>query len=335
MIQLRITNPEKFDYGFINDELINGKHVIIQFNSEVYNKQMLSELNELCGQFEANFSVRFFGFYQTSFDCNTLLQLPNVKSLYVDCLLSATNTDVIQKLEKLERFWLGIHELNDTEILRFSNLKRVKELAVLETKTKALNLEYLKEYKALEYLIIGEHTKNIEAIGYVGTLKHLSLNSIKKVGISFINKLKQLKTLRIILGGRENILEIVENEIENLDIIWVRGFNDLSNIGVFKKLKTLSIEDNIQLGELNFAIEMTNLNKLMIGNCKTLSKLSGLENLTELQRLNIYKTSLDFEKLVHGKLPKSLKSFNFYTAKSKPDKLIRQKLDEMGYVQFL
>jgi len=180
-------------------------------------------------------------------------------------------------------------------------------------------------------LIICGHTKNIEVVGELENLEYLSFNSVKKTPVPFVNNLKKLKTLKFILGGRENIQEIGENEIENLEIVWVRGFNDINNISNFKKLKTLLIEDNIQLQAIHFDRELPYLNDLKILNCKTLSALTGLEQLPSLHQLRIYKTALDFDKIITQPLPNNLKIFAFYKAKQKVDKEIKATLEMKGY----
>jgi len=231
----------------------------------------------------------------------------------------------------LQKLSFGVYELTETEILNSENLKKLSELIVTETKTKAFNLEYLRDYKNLKFLIIGGHTKNIEAVGELENLEYLSFNSVKKTPVPFVNKLRNLKTLKFILGGRENIHEIGENEVENLEIVWVRGFNDISNISNFRKLKTLLIEDNIQLQVVHFDSELSYLNDLKILNCKTLNSLTGLEHLPSLHQLRIYKTALDFDTLIKQPLPRSLKTFAFYTTKQKVDKEIQATLETKGY----
>lgn len=260
-----------------------------------------------------------------------MLKIPNVKSLYVDCLTKAHNVEAISQLQKLQKLSLGVYELTETEILKSENLKKLSELIVTETKTKAFNLDYLRDYKNLKLLIIGGHSKNIEAVGELENLEYLSFNSVKKTPVPFVNKLKKLRTLKFILGGRENIHEIGENEVENLEIVWVRGFNDISNISNFKKLKTLLIEDNIQLQAVHFDTELPYLNDLKILNCKTLSSLTGVEHLPSLHQLRIYKTALDFDKLIKQPQPKNLKIFAFYTTKQKVDKDIKATIETKGY----
>jgi protein phosphatase 1 regulatory subunit 7 len=333
-VQYRITDPEIIDSTHIDKELRDGKHIIIQFSDTLYTHEILFQLNGLCEKYDESFGIRFYGHYLSSFNLQILQEIPNVKCLYVDCLTKAENILILRELQKLKKLSLGIYELNQTEILNTPNLKNLSELILGETKTKALNLIYLREYKNLKSLIIDGHTKNIEAVGELSNLQSLFLNSIKKISIHFVNKLKNLKTLKLILGGRENILEIQDNEIENLEIVWVRGFNDISNISKFKKLKTLLIEDNIQLTKVHFDKDLDQLCDLKILNCKTFNSLSGLEHLPSLNQLRISQTGLDFQNIINQKLPATLKTFAFYTTKKKVDEEIKEILQKKGYNEF-
>ncbi|MGO4698949.1 hypothetical protein AB4Z50_32340, partial [Paenibacillus sp. 2TAB26] len=137
--------------------------------------------------------------------------------------------------------------------------------------------------------------------------------------------------LKIILGGRENINEIKENYIETLEIIRVRGLNDLDSLNRFMGLRNLLIEDQIQIFKINL---QNNLNKLMdlkLLNCKQLNSLTGLENLRSINQIRIYKTDIDFNSLINEPLPKTLKIFGFYTTKTKIDKEIEKTLINSGY----
>jgi protein phosphatase 1 regulatory subunit 7 len=326
-----IDNPKTIDKNSVESELKLGKEVILQFVDKSYTDKILADINELCSKFDKSLCIRFYGHYSTQFDCKTLLKIPNVKCLYIDCLQSADNLQILKELSNLRSLGIGIYELQDTEILNSDNLKNLTELIVTDTKTKAFNLEYLRHFKKLKSLRIGGHTKNIDAVGELAELEFLSLNSVKKVPVNFINKLKNLKTLNFILGGRENLNEIAENEIENLDIVWVRGFNDLSCISKFPKLKTLKIEDEIQLPKVHFDTVFPDLIDLKIINCKTLRTITGLKNLPELNSLIVYKTNVDFDSFIRQELPKDLKTLGFYTTKAKLDKDIKATLESKGY----
>src|SRR5687767_8371897 len=179
-VQNRINDPTNIDLDFIDKELKADKHVIVQFSDKTYTDKQLSILDGLCKKYNRDFGIRFYGHYSGAFDFNTLLKIPNVKCLYVDCLLKGDNVEVIGQLGNLDKLCLGIFELKETEILNTDNLKKVSELIITETRTKAFNLEYLKDFKNLKLLIIGEHRKNIESVGELSDLEFLSLNSIKK-----------------------------------------------------------------------------------------------------------------------------------------------------------
>ena len=329
--QNRINNPEKIDRLLIEKDLKEGKLVIVQFSDKLYSDKILIELNELCLEYDDNFSVRFYGHYQGSFDCKTLLKLPNIKALWLDSLMKADNLEVLAVLKNLTRLSLGVFELKETEILQADNLKNLKELIIGATKTKALNLQYLENYRDINLLAISGHTKNIDVVGKLTELEYLGLNSISKVKLDFVNKLKKLKSLHIILGGQENLDEIEENEIETLEIIRVRAFNSFKNISNFKKLKNLIIEDQIQLTDLHFEKEISTLTDFKLINCKTFHSLTGVEKLTGLNQLRIYKTDINFDEFIKQQFPKSLEILAFYTTKSKIDKEIKERLLKLGY----
>ncbi|MBI4946607.1 MAG: hypothetical protein HY840_09420 [Bacteroidetes bacterium] len=327
----RIDNPKAIDKNFVESELKLGKEVILQFVDKSYTDKILADINELCSKYDERLCIRFYGHYSKQFDCKVLQKIPNVKCLYIDCLQNADNLQILKELPNLKSLNIGIYELQDTEILNADNLKDLTELIVCDTKTKAFNLEYLRQYKKLKSLRIGGHTKNIDAVGELSELEFLSLNSVKKVPVNFINKLKKLKTLNFILGGRDNLNEIEENEIENLEIVWIRGFSDLSCLSNFPKLKTLKIEDEIQLPKIHFDNIFPDLTDLKVLNCKTLETITGLKNLPKLSSLLIYQTKVDFDNFMQQELPKELKYLGFHTTKTKIDKDIKATLESKGY----
>ncbi len=332
--QIRITDPKEIDISGIESALRSGKHIIVQFSDDAYTDNMLSELNGLSERYDSAFGIRFFGHYSVAFSCKTLLKIPSVKSLYIDCVTQANDISVLSELEYLQSLALGVFELTDTEILNAKNFRQLHTLILSETRTKALNLDHLRYYKNLRSLFLNGHTKNIEAVSCLSNLKFLSLNLPKKTSVKFVNDLKHLKTLKFILGGRENISEIEENNIEVLEIVWVRGFNDLGDTSRFKALRTLLLENNVQLKELRFDSELRYLNDLKILNCKSLHTLLGLSNLPSLNQLRIYQTNIDFHHFKDEKFPKALKTFAFYTTNKKMDTEINAELAHRGYSEF-
>lgn len=135
--QNRVQNPSEIDFDFVGKELKAGKHVIVQFSENSYTDKTLSQLNELCSMYDEYFGVRFYGHYSSSFDFKTLLEIPNVKCLYVDCLTKADNVSILSELNHIKMLSLGVFELQDAEILKADNLKNLTTLFLTETRTKA------------------------------------------------------------------------------------------------------------------------------------------------------------------------------------------------------
>ncbi|MFF2484620.1 hypothetical protein [Paenibacillus sp. NPDC058071] len=328
--RILINDPVALDQVQIKQDLLGGNQVIVQFSHPDFYGSILEEVDELCARLDENFGVRFYGHYSLSFDGRTLMRIPHVKTLYLNSLAQAHNIETLATLEHLYSLHLGIYELENSDILAIDSLRSLRDLTITSDK-KVLNLQYFKEFSHLEQLHIGGKVKNLDAIGHLEDLNYLALHSISKMPLHFVNQLKKLKHLRILLGGREHIQEIEENEIDDLEICRVRGFNDLSNITNFKALTRLVIEDQIQLQEIRFDRELKLLEELSISNCKSLAHLSEMQQLPALCKLRIFKTAIDFDSFIQQKLPSALSEFEFATSKSKVDQEIKDSLSKLGF----
>ncbi len=331
----RINNPTSLDFDYLQNLINEGKSPIIQFVEPSYDEVLLKMLDKACLQFGEQLEVRFYGHYGEVFDASCLKFLPHVKNLSVDCLTEIVNEDEIIYLEHLSHLRLGIYNFDKTDFLSRLNKRNHLTLTVGDNNKNNLDLSSLNEFQSLRELCIVGHTKNIEVIGELTNLESLTLSKIsKKQSLDFINKLKNLKQLQIILGGRESIKEIVNPAIEKIEIIRVRGLAELGDLARFPRLRTLHVEDQIKLKNLKFTPELNHLNEIKILNCKNLALIDGLSQLSKLDHLRIYGTSLDESSFIDQQLPSSLSVFAFYTGNNKKDKVIRQKLDDLGYMEF-
>lgn len=68
----RVDNPTNLDLDYIDKEIQDGKHLIVQFSENTYTDQILRLLNSLCKKYDKSFGVRFYGQDQRTFDCKTL-----------------------------------------------------------------------------------------------------------------------------------------------------------------------------------------------------------------------------------------------------------------------
>lgn len=327
----RITDPKAIDYEFLETELNKGRHITLQFSRKVYSSQMLNEIDLLCKKYNDNFCIRFYGHYTTGFDVNTVLKIPNVKNLYLDCLLDAKNVKALSELDNLSELCIGIVNLDDVDFLNYNNLSSLKTLSFWATKSKRISLEPLANYSKLTELNIDEHTRHIEAIGSLVNVEKLYLRAIKKVSLRFINEMKSLDSLKLLLGGRTNINEIDRSEIKHLSIDWVVGLNNIDSIFKLPKLEKLSVFTLKQLQVVNIREVNETIKDLMIADCKNLNKIEGLNKLEHLTNLWFSRIGVDFEELKEYVLPKSLEFLDYRVTSNKRDKEIKLMTESMGY----
>lgn len=331
IIMSRITDPKTIDYQFLETELNKGIHITLQFSRKVYSNQMLNEIDLLCKKYNDNLCIRFYSHDTTGFDVNTVLKIPHVKNLYFDCLKSAKNIKALSELENLSELCIGTDDLDDLEFLKYKNLFDLKALSFWAKKSKKISLEPLANYSKLTELNIDEHTKHIEAIGNLVNLKKLYLRAIKKVSLEFINEMKSLDSLKLLLGGRSNINEIDRSEIKHLSIDWVVGLNNIDSIFKLPKLEKLSVFTLKQLQAVNITEVNETIKDLMIADCKNLNKIEGLNKLEHLTNLWFSRIGIDFEELKEYVLTKSLEFLDYRVTSDKRDNEIKLMTESMGY----
>lgn len=330
-MQHRMTDQVVLDEADISDWIAAGDDVIVQYSKPIYTPELLSVLERLCRKLGERLQVRFFGHYQSCFDCSILTGIPSVSSLAVDCLKSVSHPETIHELGNLHSLSLGIYELADTEFLNSTNFKILQALRIGETRRKSLNLAPIANMRMLNKLHISGHARNIEAVGRLPALDTLSLSMINKsVNLAFINQLKLLRCCRLMLGGRLDIKEVSHGGIQSLEIIRVRGFAHFDP-DAFPGLINLQVEDQVRLTSIAFSKASSELRRLVLLNCKGLSEIGGLSLLRNLHEARIIRTAIDLDDLISRGLPSDLRIFAFGTGKMRADRGIKERLEQMGY----
>ncbi|MEG2032582.1 MAG: hypothetical protein RR376_18200, partial [Janthinobacterium sp.] len=206
-------------------------------------------------------------------------------------------------------------------------------LSLGETRKANIDLAPLRHWPRLAQLHTTGHVKNIAAITALPALTKLSLSQIKsKDAVDFISAMPALTRLRFILGGRTSIAHVTAPLLEELEVVRVRGLEDLGDLGRFPRLRRLSVEDQIKLAELRLG-ENPTLAWLVLRNCKTLERLAGIASLPALNHLAVYLTQLDIDALLAGGLPAALKHLTLATGKRKRDEEIEAQLAALGYAK--
>jgi protein phosphatase 1 regulatory subunit 7 len=332
VVPKRVTDPAVAELRHVAQRLAAGEAHVVQFSDVTYTPSLLAEVDSLAVRFGDLLEVRFYGHRNGGFDCAMLEKIPAVTNLSVDCLLRVSNIEVLARLAHLRTLSLGVEELAATHVLGYPNLRRLRDLTVGETKTKALDLSPLEGFSELEALRICGQTRGIQALTAIRSLKRLWLNRIGRgTHLEFLSGLDNLQTLGLLLGGRSSIAEIDMPRLAELDICRVQGLGDLGDLSRFRGLVSLRIDEQARLERVAFSAANAELRRVYLLHCKSLRTLSGLEMLPRLEELRIWSPVLDRQELLGLKLPPSLAICALYTKKEREDALIVAELRARGY----
>jgi hypothetical protein len=329
-----LEGPYESELGLIDERLKKQKSLRVQFSgTKQYSEKLLSKLDTYCQKYGDKLNIRFYGHYSEFFDFNILKSIPHVSNLAIEISSNIKYKDVyaLDELRHLKKLAFGFFHLKELDIYQSNVFTHLTELWLQETKSKAVDLSFLRRCKNLTLLSIHGYRKNVDAVGELNKLKKLALHSVPDFSLAFVNQLPKLETLALFLGGRKSINEIETNAIELLIVDRVRGFNQLENFSCFPKLKSLRIADCIQLETLHFDTLLPKLQILHVDNCKNLRSVTGLENLTQLQQMQIAQTEIDFDSLFDQQLSKTLKTVFFRMKMRKRDAEIERYLLDHGY----
>lgn len=147
-----LDGPTASELGLIDERLKTRKSLLVQFGgAEKYSNVLLEKLDAYCKKYGKRLEIRFYGHYSQMFDFNVLKKIPNVVSLNIDISPSAKykNIYALSELEHLMKLGFGFYGLKETDIYQSENFTRLSELRLFETKTKAVDLGFLRKCKDL------------------------------------------------------------------------------------------------------------------------------------------------------------------------------------------
>jgi hypothetical protein len=327
----RYDNPSTLPPN-IEELIAAGDRPIIQF-SKPASDAVLKDVNALCERHGDALDIRFYGFGSSAFDCRALRKVPAVSALEINCLPDITHVEELQQLGNLRALSLGIDRWDPSTILASPNLVRLRRLSVCAKVNGALDLSPVAKMNELvELAVVGDAT-SIDAVVGCANLERLRLVRLgRRVGLHFVRRLSRLRSLQLLLGGRDNLDDAAHPSLSELEIVRVRGFAEV-HPAIFPNLERLQIEDQLQVESIEFGPENAKLASVRIFNCKRLRRLGGLRHLSSLQELRVSRTALDVDELLGAPLPRSLRVFAFFSGRTHADAAVRARLGGLGYAE--
>lgn len=331
MLFERINNPTNISPELVASTFTEHNRTVVQFSEPPKDPGILREVDALCGKHGDALEVRFYGHYSTVFDASVLRAIPNVQNLSLDCLTQTGPLDALFGLTKLTRLSLGIFELKDAEILEKIGIGSLREFSIGETRSTKIDLSPLAHCPHLEKAYIEAQPEGLDALQGLAGLKDLTLRRIgKNHSFAFVSNVPNLERLKVILGGRTDLDEIIHPLLKELELVWVRGLASVGDLSRFPALRSLWVEDQLQLQSINLTAAPIRLQRLVLLNCKKLTSLGTLAGLRALHDVKIGRTAISFDEFVET-LPRSAATVSFWEGRRKRDAEIRAKLDGLGY----
>lgn len=201
-----------------------------------------------------------------------------------------------------------IASFNTKDYSRLNSNTKIKHFGIEETKSKAVDLSFIKEFQDLESLYVDGMKKGLENGRYLPNLKTLTFRGVKLDNLDFLTELKKLQELNLLFGSYKNLdslsklkqLKSIEfsrvrqipnfdflNSLENLEKIEFEGMSKMESIPDLSKLENLKrvhIHNNLRLNDIKSVGEIPNLKLL---------QLSFAENQKSSERKNLISQSVE------------------------------------------
>ncbi|WP_337154934.1 hypothetical protein [Pseudomonas protegens] len=305
--------------------------VIVQFERGAqYDAQLLNSLDTLCARYGERLNVRFYSHYPGSaFDGRTLLALPNVHSLSLDCLDTLEHFETIGSLHKLKDFALQVISADLPGLLALPNLRRLRTLRLSLDKGPAIDLAPLATMAELHTLSLSVQSHHLDVLSQCPSISHLDLHRMPaKTPLGMVAGMTGLRSLSVTFGSREQMPELRNPQVKELEIMRVRGLNRLDLDG-FPQLEALKIEDQAQLSQLDLG-GAPQLSKMSLINLKNLGAINHLHTSTIADLRLIKIPQVDLLALIEQQLPPSVQHLKLRSGKRAVDQQIEARQQQLG-----
>jgi hypothetical protein len=169
-----------------------------------------------------------------------------------------------KEIPNVRKFTIATYNIKDySELLSNTNLKH---FGIEETKSKAVDLSFIKEFKDLESLYVDGMKKGLDNIRYLKKLKTLTFRGVKMDNLNLLSELENLEELNLLFGS----------------------FKNLESLANLKKIKSIEFSRVRQIPNFDFLNSLENLEKIEFEGMSKMEEIPNLSNLKKLKRVHIH-----------------------------------------------
>jgi hypothetical protein len=148
------------------------------------------------------------------------------------------------------------------------------------------SLLFLQRFPRLRTLHLEGHTKDIDVIGTLSQLEHLTLRSITLADLSILRPLNRLRSLEIKLGGTKNLGLLPEiGQLRYLELWMIRGLTDLGPIASVRTLQFLFLQALKKFATIPSLARLPLLRRIHLQTMKGLAELRSVAEAPALEVL--------------------------------------------------
>ncbi len=213
----------------------------------------------------------------------------NVKELCITCSPSENLSDIFE-LKNVTELTIERYSKTNLDLNGIEKMTGLKKLDISADSGYTLDIAPVGKLKNLEDLSITAYsTKNLDKIAGLTKVKKLMLHSMNEDDLSFLSKMKGLKELSLMYVNDSFEKSLPKlTKVKHLGITDITDYVDYGNIYKMKGLESLSVMGGKGTVSLTGIEELSNLNELNLMLCSygDLSPVSKCENLKTLMIYN-------------------------------------------------
>jgi hypothetical protein len=189
---------------------------------------------------------------------------------------SIRDLDFLRFFPRLRHFRVDVWQLADLSGLEYLQM-HLRSLGLGVTKSRRFSLRVLARFPELRKLFIEGHTKDIEAIGHLIALKHLTLRSITLPDLGVLVPLRQLRSLDIKRGGTKDLRLLPDvGRLRYLELWMINGLSDIEPVAAIPTLQYLFLQALLHVDQLPSLSRAVALRRVHLETMKGLSDLGPL-----------------------------------------------------------
>jgi hypothetical protein len=195
--------------------------------------------------------------------------------------------DFLRFFPKLLRFSADTFYESPESFAGLRHLRPDLHSLTLGSTDKRLSLSPLEHFTGLRRLFLQKHTKDIDVLSRLTSLRSLTLREITLSDLSVLLPLPELRALDLKLGGTRDLSLLPQiGQLEYVELWMIRGLDDLTPLAEVATLRSVHLEALKQVTALPADLSrLTRLDTIYIETMKGLADLTPLLTAPVLRRV--------------------------------------------------